>query len=54
MNISQVVYYDSITEVEDLSSEAKQVIQDNYDAMDELGDYIEETIGKRIMMELYQ
>lgn len=45
MNISQVVFYESITEVEDLSSEAKQVIQDNYDAMDELGDYIEETIG---------
>lgn len=45
MNISQVVYYESIAEVEDLSSEAKQVIQDNYDAIDELGDYIEETIG---------
>ena len=45
MNISQVVYYESITQIEDLSSEAKQVIQDNYDAMDELGDYIEETIG---------
>lgn len=47
MNISQVVYYESIAEVEDLSSEAKQVIQDNYDAMDELEDYIEETIGTR-------
>ena len=45
MNISQVVFYESITEIEDLSSEAKQVIQDNYDAMDELGDYIEENIG---------
>lgn len=45
MYISQVVYYGSITEVEELSSEAKQVIQDNYDAMGELSDYIEETIG---------
>lgn len=46
MNISQVVYYDSISEVEDLSSEAKQVIQDNYDAMDELSEHIEETLGR--------
>lgn len=45
MNISKLVFYESITQIEDLSSEAKQVIQDNYDAMDELEDYIEENIG---------